>query len=179
MSRQQAPIGDPSRKPGGLVHLGGGPEPAWPSGTHDLSDAEFIAATDRLTLAKDDFRHYDHIRLAWILLRQSDGGDGMNVDMASDRMALAIQRFAYQHGARGKYHDTITRAYMRFVAAHVRLTPYVDEFGDFAAANPQLFDRTLPLIYYSESLLMSAAARAGWVEPDLNPLPVVTDRSSA
>ena len=57
MSRQQAPIGDPSRKPGGLVHLGGGPEPAWPSGTHDLSDAEFIAATDRLTLAKDDFRH--------------------------------------------------------------------------------------------------------------------------
>ena len=179
MSRQQATIGDPSRKRGGPVHLGGGPAPAWPSGTHELSDAEFILAMDRLTLVKDDFCHYDHIRLAWILLRQSDGGDGMNVDVASDHMALAIQRFAHQHGARGKYHDTITRAYMRFVAAHVHLTPHADDFGEFAAANAQLFDRTLPLIYYSESLLMTAAARAGWVEPDLKPLPVVIDRSSA
>jgi len=179
MSRQQAPKADPSRKPGGGVCLGGPREPAWPSGTHDLSDAEFIAAMDRLTLPKDDFRHYDHIRLAWILLRQSDGGDGMNVDAASDRMALSIQRFAHQHGARGKYHDTITRAYMRFVAAHVRLTPHADDFGEFAAANPQLFDRTLPLIYYSESLLMSVAARAAWVEPDLKPLPAITDRSGA
>ena len=65
------------------------------------------------------------------------------------------------------------------VAAHVRLTPHAANFGEFAAANPQLFDRTLPLSYYSESRLMSSAARAGWVEPDLKPLPAITDRSGA
>jgi hypothetical protein len=142
-----------------------------PLGTHGLSDAEFVAAMDGLTLSKNDFRHYDHIRLAWIFLRESHGTGGPNIDTATDRMTRAIQRFAAHHGAVGKYHDTMTRAYMRFVAAHARMTPQLDDFAEFAAAHPELFDRALPLVYYSESRLMSSDARAGWVEPDLKPLP--------
>ena len=126
---------------------------------------------DGLTLSKDDFRHYDHLRLAWIFLRASAGHGGSHIDVATDRMTRAIRRFAVHHGAIGKYHDTMTRAYMRFVAAHARMTPQLDDFAEFAVAHPELFDRALPLAYYSEARLMSSDARAGWVEPDLRPLP--------
>ena len=34
-----------------------------------------------------------------------------------------------------------------------------------------LGDRDLPLRYYSRERLMSVAARTGWLEPDLSPLP--------
>ena len=59
--------------------------------------------------------------------------------------------------------------------AHIRLTPHLYDFANFAAANPQLFERSVPLAYYSESRLMSAAARAGWVEPDLKSLPAINE----
>ncbi|MDQ6633482.1 MAG: hypothetical protein M3Z10_01860, partial [Gemmatimonadota bacterium] len=39
--------------------------------------------------------------------------------------------------------------------------------NDIAVA---LADRALPLEYWSRERLMSADARAGWVEPDLRPL---------
>ena len=146
-------------------------EPAWPSGTHQLSDAEFIAAMDGLTLSGDDFRHYDHVRLAWVFLRESASDGGPDIDVATVRMTRAIRRFAVHHGAVRKYHDTMTRAYTRFVAAHARMTPHLASFAEFAVAHPELFDRSLPLAYYSESRLMSSDARAGWVEPDLKPLP--------
>ena len=147
------------------------PVPTWPSGTHALSDAEFVAAMEGLTLSGDDFRHYDHLRLAWIFLRESGGARSRDITVATDRMTRTIQRFASHHGASQKYHDTMTRAYMLFVAAHVRMTPHLDDFGEFAVAHPELFDRALPFHYYSDSRLMSSAARAGWVEPDLRPLP--------
>jgi len=155
------------------------PEPAWPSGTRQLSDAEFVAAMDGLTLSGDDFRHYDHLRLAWIFLRESNGVAGPDLHAATDRMTQAIRRFATHHGAVGKYHDTMTRAYMRFVAAHARMTPQLDDFAEFAVAHSELFEKALPFVYYSESRLMGAAARAGWVEPDLRPLPTVSAWRSA
>jgi hypothetical protein len=39
------------------------------------------------------------------------------------------------------------------------------------AIGADLADRALPLEYYSEGRLFSAAARVGWIEPDLRPLP--------
>jgi hypothetical protein len=138
----------------------------YPSGTADLSDAEFVDAMEGLTLANERFRHYDHLRLAWIFAREA------TLDAATERMVQAIRRFALHHGGSlDKYHDTMTRAYMRFVAAHIAETPDLRDFAAFAAAHAPLFDRRLPFRYFSEALLMSSDARHHWVEPDLRPLP--------
>jgi hypothetical protein len=40
-----------------------------------------------------------------------------------------------------------------------------------SAIGADLADRALPLEYYSEARLFSTAARVGWIEPDLQPLP--------
>jgi hypothetical protein len=143
---------------------------SYDSGTRDLSDDEFVAAFEGLSLPNERFRHYDHIRLAWIMLRDTDGP----VDLlpATDRIAAAIKAFGFHHsGSFDKYHDTITRSFMVLVDAHRRMTPDIHRFELFAEAHPELFDRRLLLEYYSENVLMSRAARANWVEPDIRPLP--------
>jgi len=138
--------------------------PAYTTGAADLDDAELLAAVEDLTLGNHRFRHYDHVRLAWILLR------GADLEAATDRMARGLRRFAEHHGNASRYHDTITRAFMRLVAAHRAAAPAPD-FPTFARFNAELFDPRILGAYYSEALLKSPNARASWVPPDRRPLP--------
>lgn len=136
-----------------------------PSGTTGLSDEAFVSVFESCTLAGDAFRHYDHIRLAWIYL-----GDLPLIE-ATERMVASIRRFALYHGAATKYHDTMTRLWMRLVAHARAASGFQTDFTAFAAANPVLFDKRFVFRFYSEARLFSDAARSGWVEPDLLPLP--------
>jgi hypothetical protein len=45
------------------------------------------------------------------------------------------------------------------------------DFEDFAARHPALLDKRLLTQHYSPAVLASAAARAGWVDPDRLPFP--------
>ena len=109
----------------------------------DLSDAEFLASFESCALAADAFRHYDHVRLAWIYL------DAVSVDQATERMAAAIRRFALHHtGSTAKYNDELTRAWMRLVAHARTASVGAPTFAAFAAANPMLFDRRRAFDFY-------------------------------
>jgi hypothetical protein len=138
--------------------------PTLATGTADLSDSELVVAVEGLALGSERFRHYDHVRLAWVLLR------GATLPAAAERMACALHRFAAHHGNASRYHDTITRAFMHLVAAHDAAAPAAD-FPTFARSNAELFDPRVLGAYYSEALLKSAGARARWVPPDRRPLP--------
>jgi hypothetical protein len=95
---------------------------------------------------------------------------------ALERMRSGILRLNRAHGVpttstRG-YHETITRFYMRVVTHHVRAEPARGDWAERANhAYQRLGARDLPLRHYSEARLKSVAARTGWVEPDLRPLP--------
>jgi hypothetical protein len=136
------------------------------SGTRHLTDTQFVHAFETCTLANESFRHYDHIRLVWIYARAHGR------EAAMTKMVTGIRRFAIHHnGDTLKYHDTITRLWVRLVlAAMVRSSP-ANAFHAFADANPELLEKRYPLTFYSDAVLMSTAARARWVEPDLRPLP--------
>jgi hypothetical protein len=110
-----------------------------------FSDSAFARAFERGEIPPPDFHHASHIRLALAYLAESG-----SVDEATDRMAAALRRFAAAAGHEQKYHHTLTVFWMRMAA--------------------QLLDKALPLAYYSADRLASAAARAQWVEPDLQPL---------
>jgi hypothetical protein len=47
----------------------------------------------------------------------------------------------------------------------------VGGFAAFAASHPALLDKRLLSRHYSARVLASAAARSGWVEPDLAAFP--------
>jgi hypothetical protein len=112
------------------------------------------------------FSHREHLELAWSYLRL------YSIEQAAEVMAAAIRHVARRHGAEDKYHETITRAWLHFVAAHIQRWG-ADSFEEFLALNPKLLDSTLITEFYSRELLFSERARASWTAPDLRRLPTL------
>ncbi len=130
-----------------------------------ISDAAFAAAFETCALPKEAFHRRAHLRLAWIYLRQND------FPAAAARMEQSIRRFAAHLGASEKYHHTITIAWLRLAAAAIRKSPGAATLEDFFEQHPELLDQNLPFQFYSRERMFSDAARSGWIEPDLQPLP--------
>lgn len=131
--------------------------PAGPS----MTDEEFLDRFERRAFSS--FSHRDHIRLAFIYACQG----GVEAAVAGARR---IRGFAADAGAAGKYHETLTVAWARIIAHLVAGSPGV-AFPAFVNAHPELEDRGLLLKHYSARRLWSERARAGFIEPDLRPLP--------
>ena len=130
-----------------------------------MNDAEFLRAFDDCSLPNERFRHRDHLRLAWLRLRR-DGAEA-----GSDAVRAGIRRYAAAHGAADRYHETLTTFYLRLVTHAIARRPEVDDFERFLVAFPLLLDTALPSRHWGAETMWSAQARAGWVEPDLLPLP--------
>ncbi len=130
-----------------------------------MTDEEFIAAFEGCTLPNEAFHHCDHIRLAWLYLRQY-GFPG-----AAERISDSIRNFAAHNGAAQKYHHTITIAWLRMVEHASKSLPPQATFEELLVACPALIEKNTLREYYSSALLDSDAARAAFVEPDLKGLP--------
>jgi hypothetical protein len=115
------------------------------------------------------FGHRQHVELAWRYLARHDP------DQAADSVAAAILQVAEAHGQPAKFHQTITRSWVRCVAVHRERWPAAS-FEEFLARNPQLLDGGLLGHFYSPGVLASGQARSEWVAPDLHALPVLADR---
>lgn len=87
-------------------------------------------------------------------------------------MVEAIRHIARLHGAEGKYHETITRAWIHFVAVHIQRWG-AESFEEFIERNSDLLDSKLIEHFYSPELIRSEPARADWVAPDLHRLPAL------
>ena len=135
---------------------------------HELSkgDREFRAAFEAGAYAPADFSHRAHVRLAYVYLAESD------VDLALERMRAALVSFLSHHGIpASKYHATLTRAWILAVHHFMHRSPEASSSDDFIARNPMLLDSKIMLTHYSADLLFSDEARAGFVEPNLDPIP--------
>jgi N-formylglutamate deformylase len=130
-----------------------------------IPDDEFLRAFFGLTLPSSEFRHRDHLRLAWLAVRRHGG------DVAEEVVASGISRFA-QHNSHGPlYHDTMTRFWARLVAHAVSARPEILDFDEFLAAFPLLLDKNTPMRHWSRESMFAPEARAAWREPDLVALP--------
>jgi hypothetical protein len=127
-----------------------------------VTEPELIAAFESTALPAEQFTHEAHVRVAWAYLRRAP------LPTALAAFASALRRYAAAQGAAGKYHETITVAWMLLIAARIADTPH-SVWTEFAAANPDLLQRQpSPLArYYSAGLLASDEARHGFVLPDL------------
>jgi hypothetical protein len=115
---------------------------------------------------RGSFGHREHLELAWGYLRL------YSIDEAAEVMVAAIRHVARLHGAEDKYHETMTRAWLHFVAVHIQRWG-ADSFGEFLERNPDLLDRKLIQHFYSRELILSEPARASWTAPDLRRLPAL------
>jgi hypothetical protein len=138
---------------------------------HSDDVVRLVARFEDGTLPKAEWTHQAHLTVAlWYASR-------LPFEEALAVVRQGIQKINAAHGVAttptGGYHETITRFYMMVICAYV-----VEEAGaagtDWAARVNRLLARygarDLPLRHYSKDLLMSARARFGWVEPDLQPI---------
>jgi len=136
-------------------------------------DSEIRALGEGLlacALPREAWTHEAHLGAClWLLAERPD----IDVDA---KIGAIIRRFNESVGGvnddHGGYHDSITRAYVAGVRLFLSET---DETGLAERVNAMLLSdvgrRDWPLRFYSRELLFSVAARRGFVEPDLAPLP--------
>lgn len=127
-------------------------------------DQAFVRAFETGDITNQQFHHRDHLRLAWAQIHR------LGFEAASDWITRQIQQFATHHGHADRYHDTMTRFWVRVVELAIRLHPDLS-FDALLDAEPHLLDKTLPFRHWSREHLMSPAARNQWLEPDLRPMP--------
>ncbi len=128
------------------------------------ADERFLAAFEAGTIANQDFHHRDHLRLAWIQIRL------LGVERSADAVASGIRRFAAHHGHGDRYHETMTRFWVRAVALGINRHPTL-AFDDLLASEPHLLDKNLPYRHWSRERMGSEKARSEWVDPDLRLMP--------
>lgn len=87
-------------------------------------------------------------------------------------MTAAIRHVARLHGDESKYHETLTRAWLHFVAVHEQRWG-ADSFEEFMRRNPALLEGRLIEHFYSRELIGSEAARLTWRSRDLRRLPAL------
>ncbi len=128
------------------------------------ADELFLRAFEAGQIANQSFHHPDHLRLAWIQIRR------LGLEPASEAVARAISDFAARHGRADRYHDTMTRFWLRVVALGINRHRSLG-FDDLLAAEPHLLDKDLPFRHWSPETMAGDEARRHWVEPDLRPIP--------
>ncbi len=131
-----------------------------------MTDDDFVRAFLSGSLPNTQFRHRDHLRLAWVLVRLA------GVEQAMTRITNGIRFFAAQHGHAEKYHETMTRFWVLLVGHMVAARPDITTFDDFLAAFPMLLEKDLPYRHWRRETMLSPDARARWVAPDILALPM-------
>jgi hypothetical protein len=133
-----------------------------------MTDDAFLDAFERCELSREAWTHAAHVRMAWLYLRRKPLAQV--VPTVRERIGRLNRALGTPPDA---YHETITVAYLRVIDARMAREPGVDTFAEFSARNPDLLDRPLAalLVHYRKETLLGLEARAGFVEPDLAPLP--------
>jgi hypothetical protein len=116
------------------------------------ADEQFLAAFETGLIANQSFRHRDHLRLAWLQIRQ------LGFERASDKVAGGIQHFAARHGKADRYNDTMTRFWLRAVGIGIRRHPMLS-FEQLLEAEPHLLQKDLPFLHWSRERMGSEEAR--------------------
>jgi hypothetical protein len=127
---------------------------------------EVVQRFETCAYTPEEFFHARHLTVAaWYFLK-------LDTRTAEERMREGLLKFIRYHG-KNAYHETITEFWLRLVNHRVRQA----ETGrdSLALVNEivaSLSDKNLIHKYYSRKLLESPDAKAGWVAPDLAPMPL-------
>jgi hypothetical protein len=129
-----------------------------------MSDVEFRASFEGLEIPGSEFRHEDHVRLAWIYLQDSTLAEG------AARFCEKFRHFVRHIGAESKYHETITWFYLVTVFERIRTRPEAANWEAFAKSNGDLLDSRMGLLRtrYRDETIHSQRARSVFVLPDLS-----------
>jgi hypothetical protein len=111
-------------------------------------------------LARGAFGHHEHLHMTWSYLGRGE----------PDRVLPFLRHVAESHGETGKLNVTMTRFWIQ-ATAHAIEESGTTDFDELLSRVPHMLDKQLPFRHWRRETLFSPPARAGWIEPDLRPLP--------
>jgi len=124
----------------------------------DLDNDDFLALLEAADLPAGSYNHRSHIRTGFLYVRRY-GFEG-----AVERMRETLVRFTIAVGAEGKYHETITVAFLDLINQRLA-NQDAGDWKSFLAANPDLLDGAILLKYYDPEVLKSDLARVSYIPP--------------
>ena len=125
-----------------------------------MTENELRSRFEDLTLEPQLLSHREHVRLAWIYLREHPLLDVLRIFPEN------LKRFAASIGKPGLYHATITWAYLVIIAERMARGGS-QTWDEFAAANSDLFAGSFLTRYYDAATLASDFARQVFVYPTI------------
>ena len=132
-------------------------------------DETFLAEFEAGRWPRDQWHHRQHIKLAYLYLRQ------LPFDAAMNRIREKIKAHNAARGVpelpNSGYHETMTQAWMRLVHATVNEYGPAETADQFYEQHPQLWEKKVLRLFYSRELFMSPRAKTEFVAPDLTSLP--------
>ncbi len=105
------------------------------------------------------FHHADHVRAGFELLRHHSFPD------AAAQYCAALKALCARAGNPEAYHETMTLAFLSLLAERSASYTHGD-FAGFAAANPDLLDKSVLARWYSPERLASPLARRTFLLPE-------------
>ena len=129
-----------------------------------MDDDEFLRAFLKGWPAGEKFHHYDHLRIAWLVI------DRHGPEPAAEIVGSRLKAMAIAQGVAPLYNETMTRFWIRLLA-HVRDATGARNIDEAIQKVPMLAGKNLAQRHWSRTLMFGPEARATWVEPDLVPLP--------
>ena len=118
--------------------------------------------TGALDLAQ--FPHSEHVRLGYEMLGRHDFGDAVT------RFSRGLKLLAAKAGKPQVYHETITVAFLALINER-RARGVTQSWGEFEAANPDLFDKRCLEKWYGAEQLTTDLARQTFCLPTLPQTP--------
>lgn len=133
-------------------------------------DQEFLRRFEASAIPNEEWTHEAHLRMAFLQLRDAP------FDRALERIRHGIHRLNRANGventATSGYHETLTVAWARLVAARIRSGDASRDFAAFMAVYRRVLRQAVIFDYYSRARLFGdPRARLEFVAPDRRGLP--------
>jgi hypothetical protein len=132
----------------------------------DREIKEVVGKFEGCKFALEEFTHARHLTVAcWYLCT-------LPPEVALSRMRDGLRRFITHHERQG-YHETITRFWMELLRhALLRMPPDTQVMDKINNVLEMYTNKDVLFVYYSRDRVLSEAARADWIEPDLREVAV-------
>jgi hydrogenase maturation factor HypF (carbamoyltransferase family) len=138
-------------------------------------DEKFKDEVESCRFPVEKFDHRAHLRLAFVYL-VINGGTQASIDSMRNALTGLLKKAGIDPSE--KYHETITEAWVLAVHHFMCNTDVSVSADDFIDQNPELLDSKIMLTHYSAEVLFSDEARNSFVQPDLEPIPRHSSKSS-
>jgi len=134
-------------------------------------DDAFLQHFEAQTILRADWNHRSHLRIAYIYLTRLPFATALN------KMRVGVRAYNAANGIEDTptsgYHETMTCAFMHLVYSTLCQYGASESSSQFLDEHSQLNSKRILLLFYSLNRIMSAEAKACFIEPDLAPLPRV------